>query len=282
MRSRIPPYLALLLAACVGTEVGNPTFACGDSDGGSGLGGEGGIGSGGHGGSGGSDGRGTCRADGSDCGLAAYLDTFDGETCPGGNSRTALRLDNLTDAPLSGSVQVSDDAAVEVIPDRFELPPFGTTVLAVVFAPPTDAAAGRDGAVLHVVLDGGENKYIVLDVLAMVDPAAPPALGVLCGGDAPCELLDLGTVPVGEAAAVPLTVVNDGCADLSLLAPDPGAGAPLALVDPPAFPVPLPPRSTVELSVEFAPTAAGPLAGNLVLATEEGAVRVVPWEGRGE
>lgn len=288
MRSRIPPYLALLLAACVGTEVGNPTYACADDGGDApGLGGEGGSAGtggegGGQGGSGGSDGRGTCRADGSDCGLAAYLSAFDGEACPGGASRTTLHLENLTDAPISGSVQVADDATVEVIPDRFEIPPFGTAALAVVFAPPLDAAAGWDGAILHVVLDGAENRYIVLDVMAMVDPLAPTSLGVLCGGDAPCELLDLGTVPVGQAAVAPLTVVNDGCADLALLRPVLDAGGPLSLAKPPEFPVVLAPRDTLSLEFEFAPTVPGPTSGNIVFGTLDGGERVVPWIGRGE
>ena len=243
-----------------------------------GAGGEGG----GTGGTGGSDGRGTCRADGSDCGLAVSVPAFDEGTCPGGSSRTVLRLDNLTDAPLTGTVQVTGGATVEVVPDRFTLPSHGDTSLAVIFAPPADAPEGRDGAVLHVVLDGGGNRYIVVDVLATVDSAAPPSLGVLCGEDLPCELLDLGSVPVGESAVVPVLVVNDGCDDLSLLLPELGAGGHLALVDPPAFPAPLPPRGTLALEVEFTPAAAGPTSGNLALATEEGTSRVVPWVGRGE
>ena len=282
MRLRIPPYLLLLLAACAGTEVGNPTFACGASDdAGAGPGGNGGIG--GAGGSGGSAGEDrSCNADGSDCGLAVSLGGFNDATCPGGTSRTGLALLNVSDAPISGRVEVSDDATVEVTPDRFALEPHAGLTLAVVFSPPSDASSGRDGATLRIVLDGTPVRELEVVLDAWVDPAVRASLGVLCGNDAPCDLLDVGTVEVGETAVTPFAVVNDGCVSLFLNAPDLGPDGRLSLVEPTSFPVELPPRGRLEIRVGFAPAAPGPTGGNLTLGTDGGLERVIPWEGRGE
>lgn len=282
MRFRIPPYLLLLLAACAGTEVGNPTFACGAGDDGSGpMDG----GSGGTGGTGGSGGYGEdvpCASDGADCGLAVNLGGFADAACPGGTSRTGLELVNLSDAPITGRVEVSDDATVAVVPDGFALEPHGSVVLAVIFAPPRDASAGRDGATLRIVLDGTPTRFLTLTVQAMVDPAVRSSLAVLCGNDAPCELLEVGTVAVGETAATPFTVVNDGCEELLLLAPDLGADGRLSLVEPPIFPAALPPRGRLELRVGFTPAAVGPTGGNLTLSTDGGLEHTLPWQGSGE
>lgn len=281
MRLRFPPYLLLLLAACAGTEVGNPTFACGGEDAA-----KGGIdpsngGSGGSGGNGGNSDGIACDADGSDCGLAASLNSFSDATCPGGTGRTALYLANLTDARLSGAVVVSDDAAVEVVPDRFDLEPHGDTTLAVIFAPPADASAGVDGAILRIVLDGTPHRELAIEADGFVDPESRTSVGVLCGNDAPCATLDVGTVAVGETGTTPFTVVNDGCDELWLLAPDLGPDGRLSLVDPPEFPAPVPPRGRLLIQVGFTPAAVGPTGGDVSLSTTDGASQTLPWQGVG-
>jgi hypothetical protein len=278
MRLRLPPYLVLLLAACAGTEVGNPTFACSSGDT---MGAELPDGLGGGGGTGGTPDRTLCAADGSDCGLAAGLGSFQDATCPGGTGRLGLGLANLTDAPIAGHIEVADDGSVEVAPDHFALGPHESVLVAVVFAPPADAAAGEDGATLRIVLDGEPPRELVLQVDTYVDPAARASLGMLCGNDAPCEVLDLGEVAVGQTATSRFTVVNDGCTALSLLAPDFGADSPLSLLSPPEFPVAIPEGGLLQLEVAFTPAAVGPTAGDVVLSTAGGLERTLPWMGHG-
>ena len=281
MRARPPAYLILLLAACAGTEVGNPTFACAGEDtasrdtspGGSG-------GSGGTGGYGGND-PGACSPDGFDCGLAAFVGSFAEAACPGGASRTGLFLTNLTDGPIAGSVVVSG-GAVTVVPDVFDLPPHGEEVLAVIFQPPADAAAGPRGAELTIVLDGEPPRTLELSLEAAVDPQARTSLGLLCEGDVPCEILDLGAAPVGKSAVASLAVVNDGCDALELLAPDLETDGRIALVDPPAFPAAIPSRGRLVLELSFTPAATGPTGGTQHFSTTGGVIRALPWEGLGQ
>lgn len=286
MRVRLPPYLLLLLVGCVGTEVGNPTFACGSesADGGEGVGGRGGEGSG-DGGSGGSAPTLVpCSLDGSDCGLSVTVNSRGNDStaaiCPGGRGRTDLLLVNLTDRLLSGVVHW-DNADVTVTPDRFTVAPHDQAVLAVVFAPGIGASDGVDGVTLQILLDGQPTGELLVPIDARIDAAAPPGFAVLCGTFAPCGILDLGEVDVGATGTATFSVVNDGCVPLDLLEPDLGADGRLVLVDPPTFPVTLAPLEFLELWVAFTPAAIGPTGGEITLRAPGGFLAVVPWQGVG-
>lgn len=130
--------------------------------------------------------------------------------------------------------------------------PGDTAAIDVDFTPP---AVGAATGTLTIVSDASaQPTTIALDGAGIAPAIAidPPAVA-------------FGDVRVGETAPATVTVSNPGTATLTISALA-VSGAPFAIAD--AAPIVIAPGSLAKLTVQFAPTSAGPFAGTLEIASD--------------
>lgn len=91
-----------------------------------------------------------------------------------------------------------------------------------------------------------------------------------------------GNVTVGQTSTQMFTISSSGTAALIISSiTSPNAAVTVTAPPPSAFPLTLQPGATQQVTVQFAPTAAGTVSGNLTINSNAGTAPLVPFSGNG-
>jgi Abnormal spindle-like microcephaly-assoc'd, ASPM-SPD-2-Hydin len=209
--------------------------------------------------------------------------SLDFGTVPRGTSATrTVVVQNIGTADLKvTNITIAGDPTYSISPTSpttGTLPPGGSLVAEVKFAPPTSATNGGPlTAQLTVSTDDPSTPTVFVPATGIVGlPKAvvtPPAL-------------DFSTVCPGASIDRDLTVTNTGTAPLTINSITIGGGssAGLSVLSPPVLPVILPAGAHLAFTVRFTPTGpmGGPLSGTVLVNTDDpaGPIVSVPITGQ--
>jgi len=271
--------LALALAGCMGTDVGNPDAADrGNGGDGGGPGGTGGAGgSGGTGGTGGAGAGGTGGGAGQGPAVSVAPEAIDfGVLCPGGIARAWIVVENEGETPVdvaiasaSGELELSHDELLSLDPAH------AAAIWAIAHTTGEMAGSSRSGTIDFTW--GGRDEGVTLPWSLEVAEEDFARSQLLCSAHGPCEQLHFGGA-AGEAIDVPIQIANDGCADLTLTGFAFAGDGPLPELAEGDLPATVEPGSQWEGVIRFASPSEGTATGEIRLLTDEADPHPpVPW-----
>lgn len=129
---------------------------------------------------------------------------------------------------------------------------------------------------------GGAIGPLDLEALHLFGSTPPTGVAVVASNWQATAQLNFGRVAVGESRTQPttLTLANGGNQAV-LVSGVSVSGSTFRLIDPPALPVAVAPGASLTFSVEFSPTAQGPVQGTLALASPGRPDHTVSLAGEG-